>query len=170
MEEWKDIKGYEGIYQISNKGRVKSLNYNRTGKEKIREGTVDNTGYKIISLSKNGKEKKYSIHRLVAQAFLPNPDNLPVVNHKDENKLNNNVENLEWCTHKYNCNYGTRNERTSKKNRKKIICVETGEIFIGTQDVIDRMFGGKGRPSNITNQLKGRNKSAYKYHFKYIDE
>ena len=165
MEEWKDIKGYEGIYQISNKGRVKTLGNNRR-KEKIREGIADNTGYKRISLCKNGKEKKYSIHRLVAQAFLPNPDNLPVVNHKDENKLNNNVENLEWCTQKYNVNYSSSNGRPAKK----IICIETNEIFVGIKDVINRMFDGKGSSSTIGEHLCGRNKSAYKYHFKYIDE
>lgn len=165
MEEWKDIKGYEGIYQISNKGRVKSLNRidlrgNKVN-EKIREGTIDNTGYKIISLSKNGKEKKYSIHRLVAQAFLPNPNNLPVVNHKDENKLNNNVENLEWCTQEYNVKYSL---------SKKIICLETGEIFNGSQDVIDRMFNGKGHFDTISKCCLGKRKSAFKYHFKYIEE
>ena len=170
MEEWRDIKGYEGLYQISNKGNIKSLNYKRTGKEKIREGTIDNTGYKIISLCKNGKVKKYLIHRLVAEAFLPNPDNLPQVNHKDENKLNNNVENLEWCTQEYNCNYGTRNEKIDGRPRKKIICVETNEIFDSSKDVINRMFNGKGHFDTISKCCTGKRKSAFKYHFKYIDE
>lgn len=170
MEEWKDIKGYEGLYQISNKGRVKSLGNNKSRKEKIRDGKIDNNGYKRIGLCKNGKEKKYKIHRLVAQAFLPNPDNLPVVNHKDENKLNNNVENLEWCTQEYNCNYGSRNEKISGKPCKKIICVETGEIFNGSEDIINRMFDGKGYSSYIRKHLIGRTKSCYGYHFKYIDE
>ena len=165
MEEWKDIKGYEGIYQISNKGRVKTLGNNRR-KEKIREGIEDNTGYKRISLYKNRKEKKYSIHRLVAQAFLPNPDNLPVVNHKDENKLNNNVENLEWCTQEYNVNYSSSNGRPGKK----VICVETQQIFDSSEDVICKMFNGKGYPSNIRHNLYGRTKKAYGYTFKYIDE
>ena len=165
MEEWKDIKGYEGIYQISNKGRVKTLGNNRR-KEKIREGIEDNRGYKRISLCKNGKEKKYSIHRLVAQAFLPNPDNLPVVNHKDENKLNNNVENLEWCTQEYNVNYSSSNGRPGKK----VICVETQQIFDSSEDVIRRMFNGKGYSSKIRDHLCGRSKSAYGYHFRHIDE
>ena len=164
MEIWKDIKGYEGLYQISNKGRVKTLGNNKTRKEKIRDGKIDR-GYKRILLCKNGKKKQCLIHRLVAEAFLPNPDNLPVVNHKDENKLNNNVENLEWCTQAYNVNYSHNNCKS-----RKIQCVETNEIFDSSEDVIRRMFNGKGYPSNIIHNLHGRNKSAYKYHFKYIEE
>lgn len=169
MEEWKDIKGYEGKYQISNRGRVKSLGNNKTRKEKIlRPGKRNN--YLFINLYKNGKSKKYNIHRLVAEHFLPNPDNLPVINHKDENKLNNNVENLEWCTQEYNMNYGDVNKKRSKKLTKKIQCIETGEIFNGSKDIIDRMFNGKGYPSNIRNNLYGRTKKAYGYTFKYIEE
>ena len=165
MEEWKDIKGYEGIYQISNKGRVKTLGNNKTKKEKIRDGKIDNRGYKRISLCKNGKDKKYSIHRLVAEAFLPNPDNLPVVNHKDENKLNNNVENLEWCTQEYNVNYSSSNGRPGRK----VICVETQQIFDSSEDVICKMFNGKGYPSNIRHNLHGRTKKAYGYTFKFVE-
>ena len=164
MEEWKDIKGYEGLYQISNKGRVKSLGNNKTRKEKIRDGKIGNRGYKKISLCKNGKEKKYSIHRLVAEAFLPNPDNLPVVNHKDENKLNNNVENLEWCTQAYNVNYSHNNCKS-----RKIQCVETQQIFDSSEDIICKMFNGKGYSSNIREHLRGRTKSCYGYHFKFVE-
>ena len=166
MEEWKDIKGYEGLYQISNKGRVKSLGNNKTRKEKILKENKNTDGYSEVTLCKNGKCKKYRVHRLVAEAFIPTSDKSLCVNHKDENKSNNCVENLEWCDRLYNNNYGTRNERLSRK----IICIETNEVFMGAKDAIDKMFGGKGRPSNITNQLKGRSKSAFKYHFKYIDE
>ena len=169
MEEWKDIIGYEGIYQISNKGRVKSLNRidsrgHKVNEKILRPGKRNN--YLHVRLCKDGKFKDYKIHRLVAQAFLPNPDNLPVVNHKDENKLNNNVENLEWCTQKYNVNYSG----TAGRPGKKIICVETQQIFDSSEDVIRRMFNGKGYSSNIRDHLNGRNKSAYKYHFKYIEE
>lgn len=118
-EIWKDIEGYEGLYQISNWGRVKSLNYNRTGKEGILKPIPTNNGYMIIGLYKNRKPNQYSIHRLVAQAFIPNPDNLPQVNHKDEDKSNNCVWNLEWCTAEYNMNYGTRNERSSENRKGK---------------------------------------------------
>lgn len=110
-EIWKDIKGYEGLYQVSNWGRIKSI---RFGKERIMKLCPDRYGYLYIVLYKNNIKKAYRVHRLVAEAFIDNTDNLPCVNHKDENKQNNNVENLEWCDAKYNLNYGTRNERISK--------------------------------------------------------
>ena len=109
-EYWKPVVGYEGLYEVSNWGRVKSLKF---GKERILKQSIRH-GYYIVSLWKNGKGKTYSVHRLVAEAFIDNPDNLPCVNHKDENKQNNVVSNLEWCTHEYNNTYGTRIERCSK--------------------------------------------------------
>lgn len=110
-EYWKPIKGYEGLYMVSNWGRVKSIKF---GKERILKPVTNSSGYLLVGLYKNNIEKKYSVHRLVAEAFIPNPYNLPQVNHRDENKLNNNVDNLEWCTNEYNINYGTRTERYSK--------------------------------------------------------
>ena len=117
-EIWKDIDGYEGLYQVSNLGRVKSLHHN---KEKILKGSYAKEGYHLISLSKEGTQKRCLVHRLVATAFIPNPYKLECVNHKDENPRNNNVDNLEWCTKAYNNCYGTRLERLSKslKGRKK---------------------------------------------------
>ena len=114
-EEWKDIKGYEGLYQISNLGRIKSLNYNRTKKEKILSNSTNRKGYLFVILYKNGKKKSFKVHRLVAIHFIENPNNYFQVNHKDENKSNNRVDNLEWCTQEYNLNYGTRNKRISEK-------------------------------------------------------
>lgn len=115
-EMWKDILGYEGLYQVSNLGDVRSLKYAGGNKVKmLKQATVN--GYKRVSLVKNGKGKNYLVHRLVAIAFIPNPDNLPIVNHKNEDKTNNNVNNLEWCTQEYNINYGTRNERASESMR-----------------------------------------------------
>ncbi len=120
MEEiWKDIKDFEGLYQISNLGRVKSLERidksNHLVKEKILKIFKTRNGYLKVVLCKNGKQKNYDIHRLVAQAFITNPDNLPQVNHKDENKENNCVWNLEFCSCSYNTNYGTRNQKVSEK-------------------------------------------------------
>ena len=182
MEIWKDIEGYEGLYQVSNKGRIKSLNYKRTGKEGILKGKADKNGYLIVFLYKNRKPKPFLIHRLVAEAFIPNVNDLPEVNHIDENKENNHVENLEWCTRKYNMNYGTRTKRSvenrkGKKHKKhkkhklkrQILCIETGEIFDTSQDVIDKMFNGKGNSSAIRANSRGKIKSAYRYHFKYIE-
>lgn len=107
MEEWKDITGYEGLYQVSNLGRVR-----RSGK--ILKGGYNNKGYHTINLCKNGISKSFFVHRLVAIAFIPNPNNFPIVNHKDENPKNNCVDNLEWCTKSYNATYGTAKERKAQ--------------------------------------------------------
>lgn len=121
-EIWKCIKGYEGLYQVSNFGRVRSLGRWVKGKNgsirfyrgRILKPGTNTFGYLFVNLFKNNKQKTITIHRLVAEAFIPNTDNLPMINHKDENKQNNNVNNLEWCTSSYNNNYGTRTERCSK--------------------------------------------------------
>lgn len=106
MEEiWKDIEDYKGKYQISNLGRVKSLNYSNTGKEGIINAKDNSKGYLRVRLYKDGKRKNYRVNRLVAQTFLPNPSNLPEVNHIDQDKHNNCVDNLEWCTTQYNVEY-----------------------------------------------------------------
>ena len=111
-EIWKPVRNYEGLYEVSNMGRVKSLNYKRTGKEKILKPYGN--GYLQVQLWKDGNREQPLVHVLVATAFLENTDNLPEVNHKDEDKTNNCVENLEYCSKLYNCNYGTRNKKISK--------------------------------------------------------
>lgn len=116
-----------GLYQISNLGRVKSLSkYHRTknggyySKEIIIKPTPNERGYLMVDLSKNTKRRKIFVHRLVAEAFIPNPNNYNQVNHiKEFEKQNNNIDNLEWCTCKYNCNYGTRNQRIREKRYVK---------------------------------------------------
>ena len=113
-EIWKDIEGFEGLYQVSNFGNVKCLEHKcpgrykdkpRTVKEHLMKQTKGNKGYMYVILSNCDRGKTFLVHRLVAKAFIPNPDNNPVVNHKDENKENNSVENLEWCTSLYNNTY-----------------------------------------------------------------
>ncbi len=118
-EIWKDIEGFEG-YQISNLGRVKSLNYRHTKRERILQQKLSRNGYCQIVLCKNGKKYTFVVHRLVATAYISNPNGKPQVNHLDECKINNCAENLEWCTCKENINHGTRNERVAKtlKERK----------------------------------------------------
>ena len=121
-EEWRAISGYEGLYEVSNLGRVKSLPrgkqwpYRRTHNN-IRSFKYINR-YPSVNLSKKGMAKFHFVHRLVAMAFIPNPNNYPFVNHEDESRNNNRVENLEWCTHKYNVNYGTARQRMLESKAK----------------------------------------------------
>ena len=115
-EIWKDVKNYEGLYEVSNLGRVKSLNYNRTRKEKIlKSGYV--CGYCKVVLWKYGKKKMYTVHRLVAEHFIPNPDNKPCIDHIDGNRSNNRVENLRWCTYKENSNNPITLQRMSEAQK-----------------------------------------------------
>ena len=133
IEEWRDIKGYEKLYQVSNLGRVKSLpKFHRTSKfyssigymskEKILKPLKQSCNYLQVDLCDiNGKRRKKYIHKLVAEAFIPNPNNYKYVNHKDEKKTNNKIDNLEWCSFDYNLNYGTRNARIKISHLKRNI-------------------------------------------------
>jgi hypothetical protein len=121
-EFWKDIKGYEGLYQISNYGRIRSLKFRNNVCEKYRVIVMKpnlRNGYLVINLRKNMKRKSFQVHRLVAQAFIENPFNYPIVNHIDYNRQNNNAENLEWCTQKQNVNHSTCNMKGISHNIKK---------------------------------------------------
>ena len=130
IELWKDVKDYEGLYQVSTLGRVRSLDKyidakNRNVDKVLRRGKIlkpayNKCGYLRVSLYKNGKRTSFYVHRLVAKAFIPNPDNLPLVNHKDEVKDNNYPYNLEWCTDEYNQHYGTAIKRRAEKHSKKV--------------------------------------------------
>lgn len=188
MEEtWKDIEGYEGLYQVSTTGKVRSLNYRRSGESKLLKQDVSHRGYKRVYLAKDGKNKHHLVHRLVAMTFIPNPDDLPIVNHKDEDPSNNNVKNLEWCTHEYNLNYGTRNKRVGKKTKermigkkgkdaprsKPILMYDKEGNFIRRFNCIadaNEYFGKDRGCSSITMCLRGENKSAYGYIFTYADD
>lgn len=118
MEEWRNIEGYND-YQVSNYGRIKRLDVidslGHLRKEHILKPVKNTKGYIHVDLCKNGKAKHHLVHRLVAEAFIPNPDNLTEINHRDECKTNNFYGNLEWCDRKYNNNYGSINQRRSEK-------------------------------------------------------
>lgn len=134
-EIWRDVHGYEGLYKVSNKGNVRSVDrINHIGRKysgRMLRSAYDKDGYLQVALCKNGKMKTKKIHRLVAETFIPNPNGFSEVNHKDEIKTNNYVENLEWCTRKYNVNYGTAIERIVEKTSKKVraVNVKTGEVI-----------------------------------------
>jgi hypothetical protein len=154
MEKFVEISGYNGVYEISSFGNVISNNF---GKRKVLKYGLMNSGYKMVSLKKDCKQKMCSIHRLVAIAFLPNENNLPQVNHKDGNKLNNNLDNLEWCTrsenikHMYNNGLKTykplhyKGKFGAEHNRsKKVLCINDGVTF-GSMSEAERFYSlGQG--------------------------
>ena len=162
-EIWKPIEGYENYY-ISNLGNVKNI------KGKLLCLWKDNVGYLQVKLSKEGKWYYKRVHRLVAEAFIPNPHNLPCVNHKDENKENNSVENLEWCDYVYNANYGTGIERSKEKRlgeRFVVINLDTGEVYQTPKDA-SRETGIHN--DSISKVCKGKSKTAGGYRWRYLNE
>ena len=172
-EEWRAIKDYEGLYEVSNLGRVRSLNYNGTKRVQLLKPQDQGQGYLQVQLRKNKKRRSYRVHRLVAEAFIPNPNNLPCINHIDQNRSNNRVDNLEWCSYEYNNNYGSHNEKISNANSKalkgnqngakKVICVELDKEFNSMTKAAK--FIGCKQP-NITAAIK-RNGTCGGYHWKY---
>ena len=184
FEEWRDIKGAEGTYQISNQGRVRSVDrIDANGAKRngiILSQKVARSGYKTVSLYFNQRWHHPSVHRLVAEAFIPNPNNLPQVNHKDEDKTNNCVDNLEWCSAKYNTNYGLRNkkagENISKANRGKPQPQRCKEIekfdmdgnYITTYGSVGEAANSIGKPSSyISTCLIGKTKSCNGFIWRY---
>lgn len=186
MEEiWRDIHEYEGLYQVSNLGKIKSLNYNHTKKEKILVLANSSTGYKVTVLSKSGKTKTINVHRLVAEAFIPNPNNLPCINHKDGNKINNCFDNLEWCTYSHNNKEAFRlglrkppweGKKGSKHNCSKKINqydLEGNLIneFGSITEASKLFFSLSKRPDkNISETIRGKSKTAFGYIWKYADK
>ena len=186
MTNWTDIENYEGLYMISENGEIKSYdrivksknNSSAIKKGKILKGFIDKYGYKQIALSKNGKTKTYQVHRLVANTFIPNPSNLPCVNHKDEDKTNNCVDNLEWCDVKYNINYGKRNKLVSKKmlnnkfKSKPVIQIDLeGNIINEFPSIHEANRQTKIDMTTICRSCKNRIKIVNKlYKFEYKNE
>ena len=179
-EVWKDIKGYEGLYQVSNMGRVKSLERTITRKdgkrlpikERILKQGTDRYGYLlVIFCDTSGKRKTFKVHRLVCEAFHENPENKPCVNHRDENKTNNTASNLEWCTYEENINYGTRNTRSAKAKSKPVgqytLDGKLIKVWQSTREVQRQLGFSQG---NITRVANGKYKTAYGYVWKYIEK
>ena len=176
-EVWKSVVGYEGLYEVSNFGRVKSLKRLHT-KERIVSQWLNHRGYARVTLWKENKQRKYSVHRLVAEAFIPNPEAKPQVNHIDENKTNNAAWNLEWCTQTENHNHGTINERISAsltnnpQKSKPVSAFDDKGNLISTYPSIyeaSRRLGVSA--SSIRNCIKGRNrmKHCHGYVWKYSE-
>lgn len=167
VEEWRPVEGFEDRYKVSNTGSVFSIISNRLLTPKI-----DRYGYKCVCLFRKGKSKHTTIHRLVAKAFISNPENLPTVNHKDENKLNNRAENLEWLSVKDNDNYGSRNERMA--NSKKVNPIAQ---YDSTMNLIKIHLGVKDAQRNtgvnrnsIRDVCRGLRPTAGGYVWRYCEE
>lgn len=191
MEIWKDIKGYEELYQVSNLGRVKSLDHyikQRNNSKKLYKGQMikpqlnhQEQGYFIVGLSKNNKRKCYYIHRLVAEHFIENPKNKPEVNHKDGNKLNNRIDNLEWATREEQMTHAYKHQLQTPPQLGKFgwksftghpvkqIDIVSGKTIkeYGSMEEAARQLGIKS-PSNIRGCIIGRQKSCAGYKWEYI--
>ena len=187
IEIWKDIKDFEGLYQVSTWGRVKSLNYKRSGKEGILRPVKQNKGYLMVTLCKDGKHKQKLLHILVAGAFILNPENKPYIDHIDGNKLNNFYLNLRWCTYKENNNNPITRKRISKskkgipnikqaqinrnnpKTSKKVIQLDKNNNFIkewlSTRDIERNTEYGH---EFIASCCRGNHEYAYGYKWMYI--
>lgn len=177
-EIFMDIKGYEGQYQVSNLGNI------RNSKGKILKDRFDKDGYKKVTLCKDGNKKTYRVHRLVLETFKANPDNKPQINHRNEDKTDNRLNNLEWSTPKENSNYGTRTARsveTKRKNGyynelaktnklnapKKVLCITTGKVYESAHEAARDLNLNN---STITQCCKGKRPQHKGYQFKYYDK
>jgi hypothetical protein len=186
-EIWKDIHGYEGLYQVSNLGRIKSLErvvnrkHNRdlhVAEKILKSGTYPN-GYKYARLHRDGKTKNELVHRLVAIAFIENTENLPIINHKDECKDNNSVDNLEWCNHKYNTNYGSciakmkanaNITKRAEKISKHVLQIDiNGNVIKEWKSITEAeiSINQKSGAGNISKCLRGKQPKAYGYIWRY---
>ena len=168
-EEWRDVAGYEGRYQVSSMGRVKSLERKGRKSERILKPGVRSKGYLFVGLCAGGKKKHFFVHRLVCQAFHDNPDNKSDVNHINENKTDNRACNLEWSTRKENLNHGTRNERSAKALSKPVgqytLDGDLVKVWQSANEVQRQAGFGQG---NICQAANGKFKQVYGFIWKYV--
>lgn len=194
VEVWKDIEGFEGRYQVSNLGNIKSLRYGGRYEARNLVPKVNNKGYEWVELAVNGTKKCKQIHRLVANAFIPNPKGYPIINHKDENPRNNRVDNLEWCDYKYNTNYyierhkeafyanvqkprGWGKGRKRKqwilgpyKRTKKVAQIDKDGNIIKIWNNASQIVREEGKSQwSITQCCDGKRKTAYGYTWRFVD-
>lgn len=175
-EIWKDIKGYEGLYQVSSLGNIRSLNYNNQNRVQILKTAKQKNGYLVVGLSKNGNTKCARVHRLVAKEFIDNPYGKESVNHINGNKADNRVENLEWCTQTENMQHAKRTglwkiEGKDNYKSKKIIQMDLNGKIIKSFDCIreaGRFLGRENKASQIMEVCKGKRNTAYGYKWRYI--
>ena len=173
MEVFREIKGFDGKYLVSNLGRVKSkFSYKGTDERILKQYKHKNTDYLFVRLFVEAKNRKtrqkyknYDVHRLVAETFIENPEELGYVNHKDENKQNNHADNLEWCTAKYNSNYGSIKERTCKRVGKYDLEGNLLETYSSVTEAGEKNHYYKG---NISSCCNGNFKTAYGYVWKHL--
>lgn len=163
-EQYIDIKGYEGIYKVSDLGNVISL---KSKKPKLLKQGITKNGYRLITLFNNGKRKSYYVHRLVAVAFIDNVENKGDVNHKDEIKTNNAAYNLEWVTRKENLNYGTHNQRMIDSLSKGVIAISDGGLMKPLKSATEAAKHINKPRQNIVEALKGKRKKSGGYKFIY---
>lgn len=169
VEEWRDIEGFDGRYQISNLGNVRTKDFNHTKKVQKMKISKNHRGYHQVCLTQNNKKKTYKIHRLVAIAFVknPKPDLYTYVNHIDENKNNNSAVNLEWCTNEYNIKYGSRAAKTSKEHAQYDLYGNLIKIWPSSKE-IERALGYSRR--QIGRCCDGEIASAYGYVWRKSEE
>ena len=164
MEKWLPVQGYEKLYEVSNEGRIRSI-CGRYGYGNIIAQSTNNKGYPVVCLCNKGVQKTFSVHRLVAKEFIPNPMDLPCVNHKDTDKTNNKVSNLEWCSYYYNNIYGDRLTKSAIKRSKQVRCIETGVIYQSAY-AAQRLTGI--HQSKISDCCNGKRKTTGKMHWEFV--
>ena len=165
MEVWKDIRGYEGLYQVSNLGNVRRSKQESTGR--LLNPYVNSHGYLTVGLSKNGVVSREMVHRLVAKAFIENPFDFPCINHKDECKSNNTVSNLEWCDKSYNNTYGTHPMQISEANSKPVLQILNGNVVRTWKSCSEAALMGGDIISCISRCCLGERKSHKGYEWRY---